>query len=703
MVHRDTRRTFAELDADANRVANALAERGVVRNQRVAIYSHNSYVFVVAYFALARLGAISVPVNFNFVASEVRYVLEDSGSTAAIVEDALVDTLEAAEVALSLGVVIGHRPGWTSSTGSWSTTTPPRPTSRSATTTRCSCSTRAAPRRRPKGAIMTNRNLIAQYVSDIVDGEYHRDDVELHALPLYHCAALHDFLTPDVYLGATSVIVDAADPELILRTVEAEGITKMFCPPTVWIRLLRSPSFDRHDLSSLRKGYYGAAIMPVAVLEELGRRLPGVRLFNYYGQTELAPNATVLFPEEQIAKAGTAGRPSLNVEIRLHDEDDRPVPVGQVGEIVHRTPHVMRGYWGKPEATAEVFRHGWFHSGDLGVMDADGYLTIVDRKKDIIITGGENVASREVEDAIYSHPAVSEVAVFGVKHPEWIEAVAAAVVLRDGETATGTEIVAHARERLAGFKSPKYVGSSRSCRRTPAARSSSANCGTPTRGSPTPRRRRDVEGSRVVRLVRDGRVVGLLLEVDPDRPVLDLARVGRDRVHGRDARGDARVQVEARVVGRADERVVLLQVALVERLLLVGAGVVHGHRLVLVEPDDADRLPAHLDDHHVALVELVVVRHCFPGHGGGPLRIVRGRTQFAGRRDRGAGAEPRTSIQPLRTRAGRTGWGWWAGPRTMRPSRRSNTEKCSGQVTVQSSVSPRCTACRRGCTRRRSC
>ncbi|WP_372460584.1 AMP-binding protein [Actinomycetospora soli] len=159
----------------------------------------------------------------------------------------------------------------------------------------------------PKGAIMTNRNLIAQYLSDIVDGEYHRDDVELHALPLYHCAALHDFLTPDVYLGATSIVVDSPDPDTILRTVAAEGVTKMFCPPTVWIRLLRSPAFDRHDLSSLRKGYYGAAIMPVAVLTELGERLPGIRLFNYYGQTELAPNATVLFPEEQITKPGTTG------------------------------------------------------------------------------------------------------------------------------------------------------------------------------------------------------------------------------------------------------------------------------------------------------------------------------------------------------------------------------------------------------------
>jgi fatty-acyl-CoA synthase len=141
----------------------------------------------------------------------------------------------------------------------------------------------------------------------------------------------------------------------------------------------------------------------------------------------------------------------------LHDENDEPVPVGQVGEIVHRTPHAMRGYWGKPEATSEAFRNGWFHSGDLGVMDADGYLTIVDRKKDIIITGGENVASREVEDAIYEHPAVSEVAVFGVKHPEWIEAVAAAVVLREGAGIEPAEIIAHTRERLAAFKTPKYV------------------------------------------------------------------------------------------------------------------------------------------------------------------------------------------------------------------------------------------------------
>ncbi|WP_433802256.1 fatty acyl-CoA synthetase [Actinomycetospora sp. CA-084318] len=457
IVHRDTRRTFAELDADANRVANALIARGVARDDRVAIFSHNSYAFVVAYFALARIGAISVPVNFNFTAHEVRYVLEDSGARAVIVEDALVDTLGAAQVAIAIGIVIGRRAGWTSFDRLLEHDDASEPDVEVGDDDPVQLLYTSGTTSAPKGAIMTNRNLIAQYLSDIVDGEYHRDDVELHALPLYHCAALHDFLTPDVYLGATSIVVDSPDPDTILSTVAAEGITKMFCPPTVWIRLLRSPAFDRHDLSSLRKGYYGAAIMPVPVLQELSERLPGIRLFNYYGQTELAPNATVLFPEEQITKAGTAGRASLNVETRLHDDDDRPVPVGQVGEIVHRTPHAMRGYWGKPEATAEVFRNGWFHSGDLGVMDAEGYLTIVDRKKDLIITGGENVASREVEDAIYSHPAVSEVAVFGVSHPEWIEAVAAAVVLREGAEADPAAIVAHARERLAGFKAPKYV------------------------------------------------------------------------------------------------------------------------------------------------------------------------------------------------------------------------------------------------------
>jgi fatty-acyl-CoA synthase len=182
-----------------------------------------------------------------------------------------------------------------------------------------------------------------------------------------------------------------------------------------------------------------------------------VRLYNFYGQTEMSPMATLLRPEDQLRKAGSAGRAALNVETQVVGDDGRPVAPGEVGEIVHRSPHAMLGYWNDPEKTAEAFHGGWFHSGDLGVLDEEGYLSVVDRKKDMIKTGGENVASREVEEAIYAHPAVQEVAIFGTPDPKWIEAVTAAVVLRAGEQASEADLIAFCRERLARFKAPKHV------------------------------------------------------------------------------------------------------------------------------------------------------------------------------------------------------------------------------------------------------
>src|SRR6185436_4733315 len=310
---------------------------------------------------------------------------------------------------------------------------------------------------RPKGATLSSRNLITQYMSQIVAGEMSTDDIEVHALPLFHCAQLHVFLVPGIYIGATNIVLPGADAAAILATVVAEGATKLFCPPTVWIALLRHPDFERRDLSSLRKGYYGASIMPVEVIKELAGRLPRMRLFNLYGQTEMSPLATVLAPEDQMRKLGSAGRASLNVETRVVDDDDRSVPPGVMGEIVHRSPHAMLGYWNDSEKTAETFRNGWFHSGDLGVMDEEGYLYVVDRKKDMIKTGGENVASREVEEALYGHPAIQEAAIFGVPDPRWIEAVTAAVVVKDGEALEPADVIAYCRERLAGFKAPKHV------------------------------------------------------------------------------------------------------------------------------------------------------------------------------------------------------------------------------------------------------
>jgi fatty-acyl-CoA synthase len=310
---------------------------------------------------------------------------------------------------------------------------------------------------RPKGAMLSSRSLISQFVSCIADGGMTADDVEVHALPLYHCAQLDCFFSVDVYLGATSIILPGPDPARLLATIERERVTKLFCAPTIWIALLRHPDFDTTDLSSLRKGYYGASPMPVEVLREMQERLPNVSLWNFYGQTEMAPVATILGPADQLSRAGSAGRPCLNVDTMLVDDQDQPVAPGEIGEIVHRSPQATLGYFEDEEKTAAAFSNGWFHSGDLGIMSEDGYLTVIDRKKDMIKTGGENVASREVEEALYELDGVGEVAVFGIDHPYFIEAVTAVVVPKDGSSISVDDVMAHARQRLAGYKRPKFV------------------------------------------------------------------------------------------------------------------------------------------------------------------------------------------------------------------------------------------------------
>jgi fatty-acyl-CoA synthase len=396
---------------------------------------------------------------------EIAFILDHSRSSAFVVEDGLLSVAEKA-LAASAGTVStravirlgggGVPSGW-ADLQSWTEHDGTPPVVAVADDDPVRMMFTSGTESRPKGALLSSRSLLWQYVSCIVDGGMTADDVELHTLPLYHCAQLDCFLGVDVYLGATSVILPGPDPAAVLAAIEEHKVTKYFAPPTVWIGLLRSPAFETADLSSLRKGYYGASPMPVAVLEELSARLPDVSLWNFYGQTEMAPLATILGPDQQLSHAGSAGRASLNVETRIVDDLDQPVPAGTVGEIVHRSPHATLGYFEDPEKTAEAFRHGWFHSGDLGYVTEEGHLYVVDRKKDMIKTGGENVASREVEEAIYQLDGVAEVAVFGVSHPRWVEAVAAVVVPKPGVTLTSEDVIEHTRGVLAGYKTPKYV------------------------------------------------------------------------------------------------------------------------------------------------------------------------------------------------------------------------------------------------------
>lgn len=464
IVDGDVTLTFADFEHLVDRAAAALHHNGFGPGDRIALLSHNCWQYAVLAFATARAGVVLVPINFMLTADEIGYLLDHSGVGGFIVEAELTPT---AEAAMRVGGTVHTRAvllsagqsapaGW-QDFAQWLDTDAVAPSPRIDDDQVLRLMYTSGTESRPKAVMHSSRSLTWQYVSTIVAGSMAAEDVEIHSLPLYHCAQLDNFLATDVYLGATSIILPRPDPELVLRTVERYRVTNYFAPPTVWISLLRCPVFDEVDLSSLRKGYYGASAMPTEILAELRRRLPDLRLWNFYGQTELAPLASALGPDEQDAHAGSAGRPAVNVETVILDENDTPVPAGTVGEIAHRSPHLMLGYLDDPAKTAEAFRGGWFHSGDLGYYDEHGLLHVVDRKKDMIKTGGENVASREVEEVLYRHRGVQEAAVFALPHPTWVEEVVAAVVPRADVTLSADDVTTHCREHLAGFKTPKRV------------------------------------------------------------------------------------------------------------------------------------------------------------------------------------------------------------------------------------------------------
>jgi fatty-acyl-CoA synthase len=456
--------TYSHFDRLCDQFAAGLASHGIVLGDRVAVLARNSHAWAVVRFALARLGAILVPVNFMLNATEVAYILRHSGARMLCVDSELVTVgSEACASGTDVESVVElpseNRPGTSPGLLRFDDLLLPSPPpfveldGQSLAQIVYTSGTESL----PKGAMLTHDAVIWEYVSCLVDAEITQEDLILHALPLYHCAQLDVFLGPGVYVGATHVITAHPAPDNLLRLIEKHRITSFFAPPTVWISLLRSPLFDQCDLSSLKKGYYGASIMPVEVLREIQSRLPNVRLWNLYGQTEIAPLASVLKPEDQLRKLGSAGRAALNVELRVINEEGDDVSPGETGEIVHRSPQLLSGYFRDEEKTAAAFSGDWFHSGDLGTIDSEGYITVVDRKKDIIKSGGENVASREVEEVLYGLTQISEAAVIGLPDARWVEAVTAVVVLRDGHALSEQEVIGHCAARLAKFKVPKRI------------------------------------------------------------------------------------------------------------------------------------------------------------------------------------------------------------------------------------------------------
>ena len=452
----DRRWSYRALDQAADRVAYRLLDLGLVKGDRVAAYGRNSDSYLIAWLGIVRAGLVHVPVNYALTAAELGYIVGQSGARLVLTDQ----TLDGNLADLPSGLLYGHFQGGNDLdvlAVAGDGAAPAEFEVELADTDLAQILYTSGTTAAPKGAMLTHRAILAEYESCIHDLDFGPRDKALAALPLYHSAQMHCFTMPQLMVGAATVLLQAPEPATVLRLIEEHGITSFFAPPTVWISLLRHEDFDRRDLGSLRHVYYGASIMPVPVLEELRARLPGAGPYNCYGQSEIAPLATVLRPEEHPERPASAGRPVLNVETRVVDAEMRDCPPGTQGEIVHRSPQLLVGYWDKPQETKEAFEGGWFHSGDVGVMDAAGYITIVDRIKDVIKTGGILVASREVEEALFTHPAVSEVAVIALPDPKWVEAVTAVVVLRRDQQATEAELIAHARTTLAPFKLPKRV------------------------------------------------------------------------------------------------------------------------------------------------------------------------------------------------------------------------------------------------------
>lgn len=452
---------YQALNRAVNRVANQLLAAGLVKGDRVAAYGKNSDAYLILWLACTRAGLIHVPVNFSLTRRELTYVLNQSGAAAVFFDGALEGQLAEACDRQSLRV-LGSLHGGAAELDVLAVACAEGGDEMPAVMV---CDTdvvqilyTSGTTSDPKGAMHTHRSLLAEYASCLHHLDIRAGDRSLAALPLYHSAQMHVFAMPSLLVGAFSCLLDTPAPEVILRLLKDKQLNSFFAPPTVWISLLHHEQFVEAELQHLQKLYYGASIMPEPIVRELAERLPASGLYNCYGQSEIAPLATVLRPEEHMERPASCGRPVINVMTRIVNpatgEDCSP---GEQGELVHRSPQLMVGYWDKPAETAEAFAGGWFHSGDLGYRDEQGFIWIVDRIKDIVNTGGVLVASRDVEEALYTHPDVDEVAVIGVPDDKWIEAIVAIVVPRPGVEGDAGALIDHARRLLAPFKVPKSI------------------------------------------------------------------------------------------------------------------------------------------------------------------------------------------------------------------------------------------------------
>ncbi|KKK36539.1 long-chain fatty acid--CoA ligase [Mesobacillus campisalis] len=465
-VRKNRRMTYSQWDREVNRLANALIQEGVRKGDLVSTFLFNTEELATAFFACARIGAVFNPINFRLMAEEVAYILADASPKVVLFEQALEPVVSAIQTRFSqtaFWFIDDGAPEYAASYHDKVKEAADSPVDVEVKESDLyAIMYTSGTTGRPKGVMHLHRDMAEQSLIVISSTRLHSNDIGLVTAPMFHCAELHCALLPRVHVGAKNVILHQFNPGKVLELIQAEHISKFFAAPTMWNMLLQENLQD-YDLTSLKLGLYGAAPMAPALVRACKEQL-GISLVQAYGMTEMGPAITFLSEEDQLTKAGSAGQACLNHEIRIvkaredaPSEPDEILPPGENGEIIVKGPCMMTGYYNREEATEKALYKGWYHSGDIGYLDKDGYLWVKDRVDDMIISGGENIYPREVEDVLYEHEGVFDVAVIGQPDDTWGEAVTAFVVLKS-PSVTEEELEAHCKnsDRLANYKRPRH-------------------------------------------------------------------------------------------------------------------------------------------------------------------------------------------------------------------------------------------------------
>ena len=465
----NTRYTWNEYDQRTDALARGLASLGINRGDRVAVLMLNCHRYFELYYACARMGAAVVPLNIRLARPEIVFILNDSESKALIVDKTFApyatgrDTFPSVETVIYSGDenpadMLNYEDVVSKGTHMQESVDQEMEDDDLAGLYYTGGTTGRA-----KGVMLSHKNIVSNAMNVIIAAGYNSRDVYLHTAPMFHLADAGSTFALTM-VGARHVFNPMFNPVQVLQTIQDEKITAVLLVPTMVNAVLNHPDVDKYDLSSIRRITYGASPMPIELLKK-GLQKWGQIFGQGYGMTETSPLLTGLEQfdhivdgtPEQIRRLSSCGKEALGVEVRVVNAYYEDVLPGEIGEIIARGPNIMLGYWHMPEATAAAIVDGWMHTGDLATVDEENFIYIVDRAKDMIISGGENIYSVEVENALYTHPAILEAAVIGIPHDTWGEAVHAVVVLKPGTSATEEALIEHARTQIAGYKVPRSI------------------------------------------------------------------------------------------------------------------------------------------------------------------------------------------------------------------------------------------------------